>query len=168
MVIYDLACEAGHRFEGWFSSHANMEEQRARGLLECTHCGSRAVEKLVTGSAIRRSAEDRAGTVLPSQPAPQTSTAVAAPVASPTPDAAPQDSTPPTPQQVREFLGTLAAHVRANTEDVGPQFADEARKIHRGQAPARGIRGTSTPEEAQALEAEEIPFARLPVLDTDD
>ncbi len=165
MVIYDLGCEKGHRFEGWFSDRSALEDQRARGLLECTLCGSRSVEKLVTGSAIRRSAEDRAGTVLPAQvgPAPPPPDATAAPDAAP-----PADAPAATPQQVREFLGTLAAHVRANSQDVGPRFAEEARKIHHGQAAGRAIRGTTTPEEEQALVDEEIPFARLPFLATDD
>ena len=123
------------------------------------------VEKLVTGSAIRRSAEDRAGTVLPAQvgPAPPPPDATAAPDAAP-----PADAPAATQQQVREFLGTLAAHVRANSQDVGPRFAEEARKIHHGQAEGRAIRGTTTPEEEQALVDEEIPFARLPFLATDD
>ncbi|MDP3086053.1 MAG: DUF1178 family protein, partial [Rubrivivax sp.] len=31
-------------------------------------------------------------------------------------------------------------HLMANTEDVGPRFADEARRIHYGETPQRGIR----------------------------
>ena len=165
MVIYDLGCEKGHRFEGWFSDRAALEDQRARGLLECTFCGSRTVEKLVTGSAIRRSAEDRAGTVLPAQVAPAPPPPDVTPAS---PDAQQPEAPAATPQQVREFLGTLAAHVRANSQDVGPRFAQEARKIHHGQAEGRAIRGTTTPEEEQALVDEEIPFARLPFLATDD
>lgn len=54
-------------------------------------------------------------------------------------------------------------HVLANTEDVGPRFAEEARRIHYGEIEARGIRGQTTPDEAQSLRDEGIEIASLPV-----
>lgn len=54
-------------------------------------------------------------------------------------------------------------HVLANTEDVGPRFAEEARRIHYGEVDARGIRGEATPAQAKALREEGIEFASLPV-----
>lgn len=62
----------------------------------------------------------------------------------------------------------LAAHIRANSEDVGPRFAQEARLIHTGEAPGRTIRGTTTPSEETELAEEGIPFLKLPMLSTDD
>ena len=58
-------------------------------------------------------------------------------------------------------------HVKANTEDVGTKFADEARKIHYGEAEERGIRGKASAEEAKALAEEGIGFLPLPVLPGD-
>ncbi|MFX8246747.1 DUF1178 family protein, partial [Acinetobacter baumannii] len=51
----------------------------------------------------------------------------------------------------------------ANTEDVGPRFAEEARRIHYGEAPQRGIRGQATPEEREALSDEGIDTVAIPV-----
>ena len=54
--------------------------------------------------------------------------------------------------------------VMANTEDVGERFADEARKIHYGEAEERGIRGQATPRSRpQALADEGIAVMPLPM-----
>ena len=51
----------------------------------------------------------------------------------------------------------------ANTEDVGQRFAEEARRIHYGESPQRGIRGHATPEEREALSDEGIETMAIPV-----
>ena len=51
----------------------------------------------------------------------------------------------------------------AATEDVGPRFATEARRIHEGEAPERAIRGQATREETEALLDEGIPVLPLPL-----
>jgi len=56
---------------------------------------------------------------------------------------------------MREFL--------AKTENVGDRFAEEARRIHYDEAPARNIRGVATPEDAHALMEEGIDVMPLPV-----
>jgi hypothetical protein len=56
----------------------------------------------------------------------------------------------------------LRAEVEKNCEYVGPDFAKEARRIHHGEADARGIYGESTDEEAEALADEGIDIARIP------
>jgi len=49
MIVFDLACPDGHRFEGWFGSSADYDDQRARGLLACPHCG----ESYLTAKTLR-------------------------------------------------------------------------------------------------------------------
>jgi hypothetical protein len=49
------------------------------------------------------------------------------------------------------------------TENVGERFAEEARRIHYNEAPARSIRGVTTPEDAKALVEEGIDVMPLPV-----
>ena len=66
-------------------------------------------------------------------------------------------------QQLQAAYLTMLRQVVQNTEDVGDRFASEARKIHEGQAPERGIRGHATPDEAQALAEEGIAVVPLPV-----
>ena len=40
MIVFDLSCDQGHRFEGWFGSSGDFADQRERGLLSCPQCGS--------------------------------------------------------------------------------------------------------------------------------
>ena len=53
--------------------------------------------------------------------------------------------------------------VLEKTENVGDRFAEEARRIHYNEAPARNIRGVTTPEDAHALLEEGIDVMPLPV-----
>jgi len=50
-----------------------------------------------------------------------------------------------------------------NSEDVGREFADEARRIHYEEAPQRNIRGLATTEENAALREEGIEILSLPI-----
>jgi len=61
---------------------------------------------------------------------------------------------------MREFR----KHVDATSEDVGKDFAEEARKIHYKETEERGIRGQATREEAIELIEEGIAVHPLPVL----
>jgi len=66
--------------------------------------------------------------------------------------------------EMRKALQALRAKVEADCDYVGPQFAEEARKIHYGEAEARGIYGETSAEEAEALSDEGVPFAQIPWL----
>jgi hypothetical protein len=65
-------------------------------------------------------------------------------------------------QQMQTAMLNMVRHVMANTEDVGPQFAEEARKIHYGEREERNIRGQATREETEALLEEGIDVMPLP------
>jgi hypothetical protein len=46
VIVFDLQCEeSGDRFEAWFRSSADYEEQRERGLVQCPMCQSNRVMK---------------------------------------------------------------------------------------------------------------------------
>ena len=66
------------------------------------------------------------------------------------------------PDQVRAMLQKLRAEVERNCDYVGEGFAEEARRIHKGEADARGIYGEATPDEAEALAEEGIEVAKIP------
>ncbi len=65
---------------------------------------------------------------------------------------------------MRQALSELRTRVEKNCDYVGEQFADEARKIHYGEADERGIYGESTDREAKELVDEGIKVARIPWL----
>ena len=73
---------------------------------------------------------------------------------------------PEAPPQAVDLQAAWLQTVRAlmqNTEDVGERFAEEARRIHYGEEPKRGIRGQATHEERSALQDEGIETLAIPV-----
>lgn len=148
MKVLDLRCTHGHGFEGWFASSEDFETQLAAGLVECPVCGDTGIVKLLSAPRLN----------LGNAKAPQQETAAPAPAAAAAaPNNAPADISPEARwmRAVREVL--------AKTEDVGERFADEARKMHYGEAKERGIRGQATPEQTEALLDEGIPVMALPI-----
>ncbi|MEM7178374.1 MAG: DUF1178 family protein [Pseudomonadota bacterium] len=65
-------------------------------------------------------------------------------------------------------LQELRRKVEAESDYVGSEFADEARRIHLGEAEARGIWGEATNDDAKALHDEGIPVAPLPFMRRND
>ena len=147
MKVLDLRCSHGHRFEGWFASEADWQSQSGRGLVECPVCADKQVEKLLSAPRLNVSG---AREPVPVQTAPT----------APAQTQAAGGSVEVTMQAA--WLRALQ-HVMNNTENVGERFAEEARKIHYGEADERAIRGRATPEEAQALKEEGIDVMSLPV-----
>ena len=72
------------------------------------------------------------------------------------------------PAEMRKALVEMRRQVEANCDYVGPNFAEEARKIHYGETPKKSIYGESTPDEAKSLAEEGIEFGRIPWVPTGD
>jgi hypothetical protein len=144
MIVFELTCDAKHRFEGWFASGDDFNGQTARGLLTCPTCGTKSISKIPTAN-IRRSEPD----AQPAAPVPTVSSA----------DKSAVPMTMPNQAQMQAFI----EHVLTTSEDVGKKFAEEARRIHREESPARSIRGQATREETEELLDEGIPVLPLPV-----
>src|SRR5688572_4649969 len=146
MIVFDLLCVSGHRFEGWFSSAGQFASQKKRRLLECPTCGSAEVKRVP--SATRANLGAQPPQVQKSPKAPEK-----------TPEMEGKD-----PFAIAQMLySRMLDELLTKSEDVGKSFPDEARKIFYEQAPARGIRGEATAEEHDELVDEGIPVARLPV-----
>lgn len=141
MIIFELGCTQGHRFEGWFSSADDFARQSETDMVRCPTCDDGHV--VIVPSARVRVA--KSGDSERTEPP--------APVEQATNNA---DVTLPP-----EFMQKLRETIR-NTENVGRRFPEEARKIHYDEVPARAIRGQASPEEAEALRDEGIEFASLP------
>jgi len=152
MIVFDLLCTGGHRFEGWFSSAEDFESQKGRGLLSCPSCGLSAIERTPSATRFNMGAE----APRPVQPA-----SPAKPPAQPqkTPDMEGKD-----PFAIAQMLySRMLDDILTKSEDVGAEFPAEARKIYYSEAPSRAIRGQATQEEHQELVDEGIPVARFPV-----
>lgn len=149
MKVLNLRCALQHSFEGWFASEDDYQSQLARGLVECPVCADTTIAKMPTAPRLNLGAASSAAAA-PREEAPQGS-APTVPV--------PVD---PQAQQVQAALWKMARHIIANTEDVGPRFAEESRKIHYGESAERGIRGQASRAETEALLEEGIAVMPLP------
>ena len=65
--------------------------------------------------------------------------------------------------QLQNLWMQAVRHVLAHTEDVGERFAEEARRMHYGEADQRGIRGKASREDTAALLDEGIDVMPLPI-----
>jgi hypothetical protein len=144
MIVFDLLCAAGHRFEGWFGSAGDFASQRDRNLLSCPVCSSARVERIPSAARVNLGAQEP----------PKPSQAPAK-----TPEMQGKD-----PFAIAQMLySRMLDELLTKSEDVGQSFPNEARKIFYKEAPARAIRGQATDDEHQELLDEGIPVARFPV-----
>lgn len=52
MIRYNLRCDKGHEFDGWFRSSDGFQAMLGAGQVQCTHCGSAKVEKTLMAPAV--------------------------------------------------------------------------------------------------------------------
>ena len=166
MKVLDLRCANGHGFEGWFGSEDDFLAQNGSGRLLCPMCNDSVITRLLSAPRLNLS-----GAKAPVEPTAAAAAAIAAgPAASGVPTAPNEPSSAPAPTSTAlapadmqaAFLNAVRS-LMARTEDVGPKFAEEARRIHYGEAEQRGIRGQATPEERAALSEEGIETMAIPV-----
>ena len=158
MKVLDLRCAFAHRFEGWFASEADYLSQTERGLLVCPSCGDASIERLP--SAPRLNVSGARAPQLP-QPLEASGSAVVTRPAADLVNAPAVEAA----ASLQRLWHQAVQHVMANTVDVGERFAEEARRIHYGEADERAIRGRATRDEAEALRDEGIEVMRMPLPD---
>jgi hypothetical protein len=151
MIRYALKCSAGHAFDAWFASSASYDEQCEAEAIRCPNCGSAEVCKAPMAPAVLRGQSRRDKR----NEAPD----AGAGLTSEDPSAA--------GGQTYAFLKGLREHLKANADDVGDRFAEEARKMHDGEAEERSIYGEATADEAKSLYEDGIPVLPLPKLPED-
>ena len=142
MKVLDLQCPHRHVFEGWFASEEDFTHQLGRGLVACPMCGDTAIAKMLSAPRLN--------------------------LGSTREEAAPRQEVQEvvsggTEQALQAAWLQVARRIMAQTDDVGSRFAEEARKIHYGETPERGIRGQASLEETQALIEEGIAVMPLPL-----
>lgn len=144
MIHYQLQCGQSHGFDGWFKDSASFEKQAKRRLIECPECGGTDVERALMAPAVakRQPIAVAAPVEAPAQPAPVAATQI--------------------PARMIAALQRIRAEVEKNCEYVGPDFADRARAMHRGEADAKSIYGETSEEQAESLIEEGIEVAQIP------
>lgn len=140
MKVFNLCCGQQHLFEGWFASEDDYQSQLSRGLVSCPLCADTAIQKRPSAPRLNlRAGGDAAGDGPPIPPNASN-------------------------EQQQAALMRAMREVVAHTEDVGAQFADQARAMHHGELAPKAIRGQTTVEQAHALLDEGVPILPLPLL----
>lgn len=137
MIRYSLKCENSHEFEGWFSTSADFDQQVERGFVTCPSCDSSNVQKSLMAPSLATARRKEASRELIMGEAQRAALA-----------------------QVKAVVD----NIKANSEDVGDRFPEEARKIHYGESKERGIIGKATLDETKSLLDEGISVVPLPEL----
>ena len=143
MKVLNLRCANGHGFEGWFGSDDEFLEQNGGGRIECPLCNDRVITRMPSAPRLNLSGA--------TEPQPAASAAKSPPQA------------PAATADLQALWLQTVRHLMAHTEDVGERFAEEARRIHYGETPQRGIRGQTSDQERQALHDEGIEVVSIPV-----
>ncbi|MGB0505405.1 MAG: DUF1178 family protein [Pikeienuella sp.] len=137
MIRYDLKCDKDHEFEAWFPNSAAYDDQAARGFVTCSICGSSEVTKMLMAPRVPKKGNAKADQPMLSAPG---------------------------GTELEQKLSAMRAEIEANSDYVGKNFAEEARKIHDGDGEKRSIHGEATGEEAKALIEDGVPVAPLPFM----
>jgi len=134
MIVFNLACDNNHPFEGWFGSAEDFAIQAKGGDIACPVCGSVDITRQLSAPFVRTRSvrNDEAA-----QPIPVANAA-------------------------RELKKKFIEYVLSSTQDVGQRFPEEARRIFYKEAPERAIRGTASGQEVSELRDEGIDVMAVP------
>ena len=149
MIVFDLECEAGHGFEGWFASTDAYEKQHSKGLLECPLCGIKSVTRRPSAPRLNL------GATAPADEKARQAVAMSPPGSSGADDQ----------RRMAAAQTAFYQHLKQmleRSDDVGDRFAEEARRIHYKETPERQIHGSATREETIELIDEGIPVLPMP------
>jgi len=144
MIKYQLHCDNGHDFEGWFPSSDAFEKQKKRGFVACAICGTNKVDRAIMAPAVART--DKAPADLPAEFMNDVSSSLIS----------------DEERELRQRLAELRAEMIRDAKDVGEDFAEEARKIHFGESNVKQIYGRTTLADARELLDEGIGVLPLP------
>jgi hypothetical protein len=153
MILYNLKCSQDHNFEAWFKDSGTYDKQAKRKHIECPVCSDTAIEKAIMAPRLssttrKKGLEYEVSTTETNgnKLKPRIDKTRAARVA----------------REMLEITHKLQKHVEENCENVGKNFAEEARAIHYGETKERGIYGEATPSEVKDLVDEDIPISSIP------
>ena len=141
MILYQLRCSSGHEFEGWFPDSTAYDSQVKNGDIACPHCSNINISKAIMAPNISP-ARSKSKTILE--------------------QSGEKNSLSEIKRSVLDSIDAMRKKIEDSCDNVGENFAEEARRIYYGEAEERGIYGKATEEEAIGLDDEGIEFYKIP------
>jgi hypothetical protein len=139
MIVYDLQCQNGHSFEGWFEDAKAFRKQQKTNLIACPVCDDTHVARIPSTFCIKGSAATRKAVALNDQ------------------------ADRGRPVDPGKLARAFSEFFEKNFDNVGADFATEALKMHYGIKEPRNIRGVSTSQEEETLRKEGVEFLKFPL-----
>jgi len=132
MIKYQLRCQCNHEFEGWFPSSKEFTRQKNKGMINCPMCDSAEVDKAIMAPNVKKAKAKK----LP-------------------------DDYMVMGDSAESILRKLNKKIKKDFQDVGKNFAKEARKAAKGKRDQK-FYGKPTKEETNKLLKEGIDLFAVP------
>ena len=144
MIAFDLACECGYCFEGWFVDYDDYTRQKESGLICCPACEKfNTVRKVLSPVSVHTRDTENRSHDLGFQKKSEWTKGV---------------------ETAARVLQELQEYVEENFKDVGTDFTQKTLKIHYGVEEPSNIRGVVSDEEEKVLNNEGIHLLKIPML----
>ena len=152
MINFSLICKKNHEFEGWFRTSEDYEAQIKQGLISCPFCNDTSISKALMAPAVRSSKKKHVEK-LPSHKN-ETNNKI-------------ENKSLIKDDNIRVALRNFRSYIEKNCEDVGDNFAKEARLISKGKSKERSIYGKVNNKDAEKLLDEGIEITAIPWIKDD-
>ena len=136
MIKYNLKCKNKHEFEGWFADSKEFEKLKIKKMIECSYCGTKAIEKSIMSPNILSNEEKKNIS----------------------------ESTKNI-KKIKDDLLKMRNFVEKNFEYVGNDFPREVRNIYYDKRKNKNIYGKASEEETEELKEEGIELTSIPWID---
>ncbi len=137
MICYTLICSKNHKFDSWFANAGAFESLKKNNHLSCAVCGDTEIRKAVMAPNVNSNKKNKIN----------------------------KNPLSTKKSLAETALSELKKKFEKISENVGSDFAKEARAINDGISPERTIHGKATLEEAKSLNEEGIKVFPLPWID---
>lgn len=137
LKIFDLQCNNGHNFEGWFKSQDDYLMQKEENILICPICNSKNIEKLLSFPHIGKDNNNDSYKNL-------------------------TINNNQLIKNAQSYILNVIKELVKSADNVGENFVKEARKIYCGEAEIRPIIGKASEEEVRELHEEGIETIDIP------
>ena len=152
MINFSLICKKNHEFEGWFRTSKDYDSQIKQGLISCPFCNDTSISKALMAPAVRSSKKTHVEKLPSNENEKNNKT---------------ENKSLIKDDNIRVALRNFRSYIEKNCEDVGDNFAKEARLISKGESKERSIYGKVNNEDAEKLLDEGIEINAIPWIKDD-
>jgi len=141
LIRYNLICNNDHNFESWFRDSTSCDDQIRSKKVVCPECNSNVVTKALMSPRIpkKESSNNQENTILSNG----------------------------RNNNLNDAIRKIRDEIKKNSEYVGKEFPEEARKIHYNESEERSIYGEATAKDIKELHEEGIDIIHIPNLPDD-